>query len=70
MKRIFKISTAVFLMFGAIYLTGCKGKKETAKVDTKMPEEEVEVKVLCSGPEYLTDKTVLEPIVLVKVLIK
>lgn len=57
MKRIFKISTAVFLMFGAIYLTGCGGKKQAAKVDTKMPEEEVEVKVLCSGPEFFTDKT-------------
>lgn len=57
MKRIFKISTAAFLMFGAIYFTSCGGKKEAAKVDTKMPEEEVEVKVLCSGPEFFTDKT-------------
>ncbi|MEZ4806915.1 MAG: hypothetical protein R2815_05505 [Flavobacteriales bacterium] len=48
------IATAMMLS-GA--MTACKSKKKTAEVVTP-PSGETEIKVLCSGPEYFTNKEV------------
>ncbi|MCB0795149.1 MAG: hypothetical protein KDB88_10460, partial [Flavobacteriales bacterium] len=42
--------TALMLSMG---MTACKSKKKAAEA-AKPPDGEVEVKVLCSGPEYFT----------------
>lgn len=48
MKKL-ALSTLMIITVAAVFVTGCKSKKET-----KAPKGEVEVSVPCSGPDFFT----------------
>ena len=48
MKKL-ALSTLMMIALAAVFVTGCKSKKET-----KTPKGEVEVSVPCSGPDFFT----------------
>jgi len=56
----FSSSRTLTVLLTAALLSGgiaaCKSKKKAAEANVKPPDNEVEVTVLCSGPEYFTSK--------------